>query len=209
MEIFLDSISKNFKELEIFHKMSMKISSESSLAILGDSGKGKSTLLNILALFEKIDKGKIYIDGVDVQEKSFDKVDYWRYRIGYIFQNYALIDNASIDKNLDIALEYTNKSKYEKNELKKEVLEKVGLLGKEKKAIYTLSGGEQQRVAIARVLLKPCEIVLADEPTGALDSNNKREVIKLLEMLKNEGKSLVIVTHDDEVAKVCDSLCRL
>lgn len=209
MEIFLDSISKNFEELEIFNKISMKISSESSLAILGDSGKGKSTLLNILALFEKIDNGTIYIDGMDVQEKSFDKVDYWRYRIGYIFQNYALIDDMSIDKNLDIALEYTNKSKYEKNELKKEVLEKVGLLGKEKNAIYTLSGGEQQRVAIARVLLKPCEIVLADEPTGALDSNNKREVIKLLEMLKNEGKSLVVVTHDDEVAKVCDSICRL
>ena len=131
-----------------------------------------------------------------------------RNKIAYIFQNYALSDNDTVYYNLKISLKYT-KIKNKDEEIKK-ALKLVGLEGYEKNKIYTLSGGEQQRVAIARVLLKPCELVLADEPTGNLDSANKAEILKLFKVLvKEHKKTVVVVTHDQSIAQECDKIISL
>lgn len=208
MEIILNNINKQFESNQVIKNFSLSINKNSSLAILGDSGKGKSTLLNLIALFEDVDDGEIIIDGVNINDKEFEKILYWRYKLGYLFQNYALVDNLSVEKNLQIALKYVNKSRNDKKEIINEVLRKVGLSAKNKKMVYTLSGGEQQRLAIARLMIKPCEIILADEPTGALDIHNRDHIIDLLKGFQ-EKKTLIIVTHDREVAKICDNIIEL
>ncbi|HDR4868823.1 TPA: ATP-binding cassette domain-containing protein, partial [Bacillus cereus] len=119
-----------------------------------------------------------------------------RNKLGYIFQNFALMDNETVGKNLEVALKFQKVTKEEKKDLMKNVLEQVGLSCSLKTKVYTLSGGEQQRLAIARVLLKKCNIILADEPTGSLDKENRDQVINLLKKLHNEGKTIIIVTHD-------------
>ena len=209
MEILLNEIDKSFGNNQLFDKFSLQIEQNNTLAILGDSGKGKSTLLNIMALFEDVDSGEILIDGMSTKDKNFNKTKYWRYKVGYLFQNYALIDNFNVDKNLDIALKYVNENKEHKELLKQQALDKVGLLNKKKNKVYTLSGGEQQRLAIARLILKPCDIILADEPTGALDNTNKKYIMELLKSFKVINKTLVIVTHDTEIADICDKVLEI
>jgi putative ABC transport system ATP-binding protein len=209
MEILLNTIDKSFGNHQIFNKLTLHIQQNNSLAILGDSGKGKSTLLNIIALFEDIDSGDIFIDDINTKDIRFNKTKYWRYKVGYLFQNYALIDNLNVDRNLDIALKYMNENKKQKEFLKQQALDKVGLIEKNKNKVYTLSGGEQQRLAIARLLLKPCEIILADEPTGALDNTNTKYILELLNSFKALNKTLVIVTHDKEIAGICDEVLEL
>lgn len=209
MEIELKNMNKSFGDQIIFQDFNLHIQDHESIAVLGDSGKGKSTLLNILGLFEKVNSGEILIDGVNIEDKSFDQIGYLRYKVGYLFQNYALVDTLTVDKNLNIALEYVDASKKEKEEMKDDALEKVKLQWKQKVKVYSLSGGEQQRLAIARLLIKPCEIILADEPTGALDENNKQNIIGLLNILKTMNKTLVIVSHDRDVTQLCDRVIEL
>ncbi|MDU6274073.1 MAG: ATP-binding cassette domain-containing protein [Peptostreptococcaceae bacterium] len=208
MNIILNNITKKYGHNEILKNFNLSINRNSSLAILGDSGKGKSTLLNIIALFEDIDDGEIIIDGLNVTDKEFNKMLYWRYKLGYLFQNYALVDNLSVEKNLQIAIKYLDKSKKDKQILIEEALGKVGLLDKYRKQVYTLSGGEQQRLAFARLMIKPCDIVLADEPTGALDLQNRNYIIELLKKIQ-EKNTLIIVTHDKEVAKICNNIIEI
>ena len=208
MNIILNNITKKYGHNEILKNFNLSINRNSSLAILGDSGKGKSTLLNIIALFEDIDDGEIIIDGLNVTDKEFNKMLYWRYKLGYLFQNYALVDNLSVEKNLQIAIKYLDKSKKDKQILIEEALGKVGLLDKYRKQVYTLSGGEQQLLAFARLMIKPCDIVLADEPTGALDLQNRNYIIELLKKIQ-EKNTLIIVTHDKEVAKICNNIIEI
>ena len=138
-----------------------------------------------------------------IQEISKIKLNLFRNNIGYLFQNYALVDNYTVSKNLDIALEYVKVTDKDKKKLKEEALDKVGLLDKLNNKVFELSGGEQQRVALARLMLKKNDIILADEPTGSLDENNKNIILKLLKQLNNEGKTIVVVTHDKVVADIC------
>ena len=172
-------------------------------AILGASGCGKSMTLKNIAGIETPTEGKIQI-GEHVLFDSQNKVNLkpQKRKIGYLFQNYALVDNYTVSKNLDIALEYVKGKN--KNKLKEEALDKVGLLDKLNNKVFELSGGEQQRVALARLMLKKNDIILADEPTGSLDEDNKAIILKLLKELNNEGKTVVIVTHDKVVADICD-----
>jgi putative ABC transport system ATP-binding protein len=123
-----------------------------------------------------------------------------RHKIGYLFQNFALIDNQTVKENLLVALAYR---KGDKNRMIAKALENVGLAGFEKKKVYQCSGGEQQRIAVARLLLKPCELVLADEPTGSLDEGNKRTIFSLLRLLQESGKTIIVVSHDPEVIDLC------
>lgn len=209
MDIVLRNIRKSFDDKQVLKGISLNIKENTSVAILGDSGTGKSTLLNIIALFEMADEGELFIDGVNVKSGKFSKMLYWRQKLGYIFQNYALVDNLNVEKNLELAMKYIKQNRKQKKILIQDTLQKVGLAGKEKSMVYTLSGGEQQRLAIARLMIKPCELILADEPTGALDIINRDYIIKLLKDLQDTGRALVIVTHDKEVASVCDTVIEL
>lgn len=169
--------------------------------IYGVSGSGKSTLLNLIGNLDKPSKGNVvyYQKGeVDHQNKTM----LFRKRIAYLFQNYALIDDKTVKENLRISLEYVKSTN--KEELMKTALARVGLEHCLHKKIFTLSGGEQQRVALARVLLKENDIVLADEPTGNLDEENAKKIFQIFEGLKKDNKTVIIVTHDHSFLEKCD-----
>ncbi|HCW7796096.1 TPA: ABC transporter ATP-binding protein [Staphylococcus aureus] len=175
-----------------------------SYALVGESGAGKSTLLNIIAGFEDVSQGSIYIEYKLLKKK----VDFYRYTLGYLFQNFALLENQTISQNLDLALKF-KKNKKDNMNLKKEVLKKVGLDLDIKRIVSSLSGGEQQRVALARLILKDPKIILADEPTGSLDTKNGKIVIDLLLKLLDENKTMIVVTHDLELAKRFDVIVNI
>ena len=175
-----------------------------SYALDGESGAGKSTLLNIIAGFEDVSQGSIYIEDKLLKKK----VDFYRYTLGYLFQNFALLENQTISQNLDLALKF-KKNKKDNMNLKKEVLKKVGLDLDIKRIVSSLSGGEQQRVALARLILKDPKIILADEPTGSLDTKNGKIVIDLLLKLLDENKTMIVVTHDLELAKRFDVIVNI
>lgn len=207
--IELKEVCKNYDK-KILDKLSLKIEENEMVAIVGKSGKGKSTLLNVIGLLEPINSGEIIIDGhKNIKPNSIESTKMMRNEISYLFQNFALIDQETVYENLDIALKYIKTNKKEKRELIINALKTVGLEGYEKRKIFELSGGEQQRVAIARIILKPSKIILADEPTGSLDIENRNKVIQLLRKLNKNGKSIVIVTHDMEVANNCDRIIEL
>ena len=204
MIIELKNINKKYGSRELFQNLDFSIKKGEMVAITGASGSGKSTLLNIMGLIDKPDSGEVLICGnKNPYDKEKIKLNLFRNNIGYLFQNYALVDNYTVSKNLDIALEYVKVTDKDKKKLKEEALDKVGLLDKLNNKVFELSGGEQQRVALARLMLKKNDIILADEPTESLDENNKNIILKLLKQLNNEGKTIVVVTHDKVVADIC------
>ncbi|MBL0847078.1 MULTISPECIES: ABC transporter ATP-binding protein [Mammaliicoccus] len=202
--IQVKNLNKQFNGEYLFTEFNLSVNKGEMIAITGKSGSGKSTLLACMCGLEKFDKGKIEINKRNIANmKQKDKVLIYRNEIGYLFQNYALISHETINYNLEIVLSYKKLSKAKKKELKLEALNKVGLDKSLDTKVYTLSGGEQQRVAIARLLLKEPLVIFADEPTGALDEVNKHIILKLL--LEFKGKStIIIVTHDEEVMNYCD-----
>lgn len=206
----LENICKQYDETSIFHNFTIEIPKQKVVVITGESGCGKSTLLNIMGLLEDYEDGQMYyfeknITGLTKKKKIL----YYRHQLGYLFQNYALMEQESVMTNLKLALRYAKIPKKQHLHLIRNALDEVGLSGFENKMIYQLSGGEQQRVAIARLFLKPCELILADEPTGSLDKRNKYNIIKLLLSLKEKGKTIVIVTHDDDFIQIADLHIRL
>jgi putative ABC transport system ATP-binding protein len=197
------SLVKSFGSQKVLTGLSFEVQTNEMVAIMGKSGTGKSTLLNILGLLDKPDQGDLMMFGLtNIRPFSSKASSILRYKIGFLFQNFALIDNKTVEYNLALALK--NRRKINKSLEIAEALKQVGLEGFEKKHIYQCSGGEQQRIAVARLLLKPCELVLADEPTGSLDLQNRDEIVRLMSLLKESGKTVLIVTHDPEVAKKCD-----
>lgn len=207
MEIELKNITKKFGDREIFKDFNLSVEKGEMVAITGPSGKGKSTLLNIMGLLEKPDAGDVIIQGIKNPWSEKKQIALYRYTIGYLFQNYALIDQETVSKNLDIALAYVKTSN--KKKMKEEALQRVGLLDKLNHKVYQLSGGEQQRIALARLILKKNDIILADEPTGSLDAANRDHVLKILQSFNDEGKTVIIVTHDPEVANACSRVVTL
>jgi putative ABC transport system ATP-binding protein len=202
--IELKNINKHYGEHKILNNFSLDINKGEMVAITGSSGRGKSTILNIMGLLEGFDSGDYLIDGEkNVKVNSRRSVKILRETINYLFQNFALIDEESVAYNLELALKYVRANKTEKKNMIKNALNQVGLDGYEKKKIYELSGGEQQRVSISRCILKPSKIILADEPTGSLDESNVKLVLNLLKVLNEKGKTVIIVTHDKFVASNC------
>lgn len=193
------NLVKSYSNEAIVSNFNIQINKGDFIAITGESGKGKTTILNMLSLLEKPDQGKIIIEGNSTL-KPKDAMFLRRHKIGYLFQNYALIENQTVEHNLKIALEY--RKGVNKPSLMKEALYFVNLTPSIlTKKIYQLSGGEQQRVAIARLYLKQADYIFADEPTGNLDVKNRDAIFQLLQKLNEEGKAIVFVTHDVELAK--------
>lgn len=175
------------------------------VAIIGKSGAGKSTLLHILAAIDSYDKGSYLVDGVSVGDlKEKDSARFRNQKIGIVMQDYALIDEYTIEENVQIPLIF---GKVKGNDVRREkimtALENVGLAELAKKPVRQLSGGQKQRVAIARALVNNPTFLLADEPTGALDSKTSGEIMDVFEKLNQGGKTVIIVTHDMEVAARC------
>ena len=175
------------------------------MAIIGKSGAGKSTLLHILAAIDSYDKGSYLVDGVSVGDlKEKQRARFRNQKIGIVMQDYALIDEYTIEENVQIPLIF---GKVKGNDVRREkimtALENVGLAELAKKPVRQLSGGQKQRVAIARALVNNPAFLLADEPTGALDSKTSGEIMDVFEKLNQGGKTVIIVTHDMEVAARC------
>lgn len=201
------NVYKKYGEIEVLKDFSLDVEENEFVSIVGESGSGKSTLLNIIGVLEKPDKGCVtYFQEKGAKPFSRGAEKLLRNEIGYLFQNFALVDDETVYNNLKMALEY---SKGDKKSLISNALDEVGLKGIENKKVYKCSGGEQQRIAIARILLKPCRIILADEPTGSLDPHNKKIVMDLLKKLKDKGKTILVVTHDAEVANMADRIVEL
>lgn len=208
--IKIEGLTKQYDDVIVFNNLNMVIDTGEMVAITGTSGSGKSTLLNILGQIDLNYSGDVIIDNILTKQLSKSQREkFIRNSVNYLFQNFALIDHQTVEDNLMIGLEYTNLNKINKKKEIADVLKKVGLDGYSTKKIYKLSGGEQQRVALARVMLKPGNIVLADEPTGNLDDENSVLVISLLKKLRDEGKTIILVTHNIELARQCDRIIKL
>ena len=208
--IEIKKVGKKFGDKVVFTDLSYTINDGKMIAIVGPSGCGKSTLLNILGLLDTDYSGEVLYDGQLLSKASEKKRDeYIRNNINYLFQNYALIETDTVEENLMLALEYEKLTKNEKIQKINKSLELVGLKDFNKKSVFTLSGGEQQRVALARIILKRGNIVLADEPTGNLDRNNSNKVMEILKELQKQGRTIIIVTHDESLAAQCDDIIRL
>ncbi|TNP10719.1 ABC transporter ATP-binding protein [Bacillus tropicus] len=207
LEIKLDNITKNYGDKYIFQDFNLDIYKGEFIGIIGKSGSGKSTLLNIMGLLDEPNQGRVLIQGNDNTYRN--KRLFFRNTLGYIFQNYALMDNETVGANLEVALKFQKKTKLEKRDLMNGVLTQVGLSCSLKTKVYTLSGGEQQRLAVARILLKKCDVILADEPTGSLDKENRDQVINLLKKLHSEGKTIIVVTHDMDLQNLFSRVVEL
>lgn len=193
--IEIKNISKKFDDNKIFSDFNLTIEDGDFIIFSGPSGCGKTTLLNMIGAIEKIDSGEIIVDGMDIKDKR-NHLKYFRTKIGFLFQNFALVDNKTVKENL----------KFIRKDCKtslsiEEALNIVGLEEKLNKKVYTLSGGEQQRVALARLMLKKCDVILADEPTGSLDKKNAKDVLNILKQLNEQGKTIILVTHDEDIKK--------
>ncbi len=171
------------------------------LVILGGSGCGKSTFLNMIGAIDKVDSGEIIVNGRDIVKLNDRGLTlYRRNEVGFVYQFFNLINDITVYQNVTLAPGSRNKEKAE------QLLDRVGLLDKKNKFPRQLSGGQQQRVAIARALNKPSDILLCDEPTGALDDASGKAVLKLLEEIHNEGKTIVLVTHTREIAQMANRI---
>lgn len=198
---------KHGKKIEVLKNVLYSFESGKFYAIMGESGSGKSTLVNSIVGFIKLDKGKIFIDGIaPVGDKSFS--DIRSKKIGLVYQNFLLNDNMTAFENTILPTYLINDFKDRKNEVKK-LLEDLGLENRMNHYPKELSGGECQRVAIARALVNNPKIIIADEPTGNLDDNNEKYVFSLLKKIANDGKCIIVVTHNKEIKKYCDKILEL
>ena len=213
MKTFLqvDALNKSFGSNTVLHNISFEIESGESVALVGPSGCGKSTLLNIIGLLETLDSGAISLEGRAYPSINSKKATLMRRtEINYLFQSFALINDWKVSKNLLLALQYTKLSKQEQERLIRTALENYGIGEKFDAVVNELSGGEKQRVAIARAMIKPGNLLLADEPTGSLDKAMATIVIdSLLDSVHANHKTLLMVTHDMGIAQRCDRIIEL
>ncbi len=212
--IILENIEKVYRTSSVetlaLNKINLHIKKGEFVSIMGPSGCGKSTLLNIMGLLDEPSNGKVAIDGNAVTKYSDQYLSQLRnQKLGFIFQSFHLINDLSVIDNVEIPLLYRSSTAKERKELAQEALEKVGLSNRMKHFPKQLSGGQKQRVAIARAIVGKPEIILADEPTGNLDSVMGNEILGILQKLNEDGATIVMVTHDDEMAKKTHRLIRL
>lgn len=215
--IDLKNINKYYKlkdsNLHVLKDIDLTIEQGDFLMIMGKSGSGKTTLLNLLGFLDHFDDGNYVFNGKDVthlneNERSELRNSY----MGFIFQQFHLIDSLSIGQNIELPLLYredTDITKKERDHRVEKYLDTVGLLHKKKQSPAELSGGQQQRIAIARALINNPYVILADEPTGALDSETGEEIMNILKKLNEENKTIIMVTHDDDLTKYASKVIHL
>ena len=198
-------MQKIFKTEEVetwaLHDVSLEIHEGEFVAIMGPSGCGKSTLLNILGLLDNLTEGQYVLAGEDVSKmKESERTRLRKGRIGFVFQSFNLIDELTVEENVDLQLKYLDVPKAERKERVLDILRRVNMSHRAKHYPQQLSGGQQQRVAIARAIVGHPKMILADEPTGNLDSKNGKEIMELLKELNQEGTTVVMVTHSNRDA---------
>ena len=177
---------------------------------MGTSGSGKSTLLNILGAMDKASEGKYYLQGEEISSYSEKQMAHIRNEIfGFVMQDFALIERETVEKNVILPLLYSKRFHHQKKARVEQILKEVGLFEKRHQPVTKLSGGQRQRVAIARAMVNDASVLLCDEPTGALDRATGDEIIRLFMKLHEQGKTLIIVTHDETVAKHCERVIRI
>lgn len=212
--IRLENIRKSFHADEIatlaLNGVNLEVHEGEFLAIMGPSGCGKSTLLNIMGLLDSADEGKYYLQGKEVSrlsEREMTKLR--RGTIGFVFQSFNLIDELSVEENVELPLSYAGVPRKERKQLVTDILKHLNISHRAHHYPQQLSGGQQQRVAIARAIVSKPKLVLADEPTGNLDSLNGKEVMELLKQLHQEGATIVMVTHSQRDALYADRIVNL
>ena len=209
-----ENLTRIFRTEEIetiaLNGVNIEVEDGEFIAIMGPSGCGKSTLLNILGLLDSPTEGKYWLNNEEVGHlKERERTAYRKGRIGFVFQNFNLIDELTVEENVDLQLKYLGVGKAERKERVLEILRKVKLSHRAKHYPHQLSGGQQQRVAIARAVVGKPSIILADEPTGNLDSKNGMEVMQLLSELNEEGTTIVMVTHSKHDATYASRIINL
>ena len=209
--IRLDNISKTFRDgdtqVQALKNISFEVNKGELVAIIGKSGSGKSTLLNILGVLDKQTDGDYYIDGKKVSSiPEREKAKLRNSHIGFVMQDFALVEKYTVKQNINIPLIYTDKP-INKEKAINDVLKSVGLSDKTNTPAYKLSGGQKQRVAIARAVVNEPQIILADEPTGNLDSKSSEEVMSILKMCNQSyGQTVIMITHNLDIAKQADRI---
>lgn len=197
-------------QTKALNEVSLEIKKGEFVAIMGPSGCGKSTLLNILGTLDSSTSGKYFFDGKEIDKMSESQLTSFRKgNIGFVFQNFNLIDELTVYENVELPLVYLNSKKSERKKKVMEVLERMNIAHRAGHFPQQLSGGQQQRVAIARAVVTDCPLILADEPTGNLDSTNGLEVMELLSELNRQGTTVVIVTHSQRDAKYAHRVIHL
>lgn len=212
--ITLTDINKTYPgavPLHVLRGINLHVGKGELVSIMGASGSGKSTLLNILGILDNYDSGEYYLDGTLIKDLSENRAAEYRNRmIGFVFQSFNLINYKNAVENVALPLFYQGVPRRRRNALAMEQLEKMGLADRANHLPGELSGGQKQRVAIARAMITNPSVILADEPTGALDSVTSRDVMVLFRQLnREEGKTIVIVTHDPGVGQQCDRIIRI
>lgn len=201
MEINVNDIAVGISGKKIFSNVSFEIKKGEMVAITGPSGCGKTTLLNCLGLIQPVDCGKIMIDGKDVTKlKDKEKTKFWHDYATFIYQDYGIIEDESVAYNVTL-----DKYKMRSNEVQT-ILKNIGLSGRDNELAIVLSGGEKQRIGIARAILKNATVIYADEPTASLDVNNRELVIELLRQCAKQGAIVVLATHDERLVNKCDRI---
>lgn len=188
--IRISGLRKAFDTQIIFDDFSLEIQDGEFVVFTGKSGCGKTTLLNMIGGIEPVDDGQIVVDNLDISRMRNLRT-YFCKHVGFLFQNFALVEGKTVEDNLQMIRKDARTSI-----TMNEALERVGMRGKEKQKVYSLSGGEQQRIALARLMMKQCSLILADEPTGSLDRDNSTRVMELLTAFPAMGKTVIMVTHD-------------
>lgn len=215
MLISLENIQKYYKvgkeEIHVLKSLNLQIKSGEFVVIMGKSGSGKTTLLNILGFLDRFNEGRYLFDGKDVSNLNENqRSDFRNNNIGFIFQQFNLIETLNIYQNVELPLTYKSSlKKADREAIVEDKLRAIGLLDKIKMKPLQLSGGQQQRIAIARSLVNDPQIIFADEPTGALDSETSSDIMELLKTLNKRGKTVIMVTHDQDMIKYASKVIRL
>ena len=210
----IKNLNKSYKmgdsSLHVLKGIDLFAKSGEMVAIMGSSGSGKSTLLNIIGILDEADSGDYVLDGVEIKDLNEKKAANYRNQfLGFVFQSFNLINYKNAMENVALPLYYQGLKRKERQEKAMFHLEKVGLADWAKHLPSELSGGQKQRVAIARALASEPKLLLADEPTGALDTSTSRDTMQFLQQLNDEGKTILLVTHEEDIAKMCKRIVRL
>ena len=212
--IHLNGIQKSYvtgtNSLHVLKGIDLEIETGELVSIMGSSGSGKSTLLNIIGILDNYDKGEYKLNGELIQDMSEKKAAWYRNKmIGFVFQSFNLISFKNAMENVALPLYYKGVKRNKRNQIAMEYLDKVGLADWSTHLPSEMSGGQKQRVAIARSLISDPQLLLADEPTGALDTTTSYEVMDLLKNINKEGKTVIIVTHEDDISRMTNRIIRL